>query len=402
MTLELNQVAPQVKAMGRSLAEQSLARNEAAQTAQALLQQFSTAHTALNERIKLAESVQQKLRFDWVGAAPTAEALGEAYPLPPYPEQVTVIASDGSQILPNRHAITLYYLINIGSIVYRHGSNHKPETYNPKPLLCYAPEDLLDEQGRLISPGEVNVKRDLAELKVLTELAPAYTRAGTEPVITLLDGQLTLRVIDLPFDQQQKRQDEYIELLNSLQKTKALVAGYVDRPRGTFALTLIHLASLAPEAITEEALRQNPFRHLSDLDLFDFLGPGERSAIFAIKGKNYEIYRQAGHAVHFFYLNVSRNEATSQLARVEIPAWIASDPQAIDTLHATIVRQARITGGYPYVLSRAHELAIISAEEREAVEMMLAVEMRRQGLSPTLSPKQFNKTLLTPKEGFRL
>jgi hypothetical protein len=402
MTLELNQVAPQVKAMGRSLAEQSPARNEAVQKARALLQQFSTEYTALNDRIELAESVQQKLRFDWVGAAPTTEALGETYPLPPCPARVTVIASDGSQILPNRHTITLYYLINIGSIVYRHGSNRKPETYNPKPLLCYALEDLFDDQGRLISPGEVNVKRDLAELRVLTELAPAYTRAGTEPVITLIDGQLTLRVIDLPFDQQKKCQDEYIEMLNSLRETKALVAGYVDRPRSTFALTLMHLASLEPEAITEESLRQSPFRHLTDLELFDFLGPGERSAIFVIKGKNYEIYGQAGHAVHFFYLNVSRNEDTPQLARVEIPAWIAADLQAIDTLHAAIVRQARITGSYPYVLSRAHELAVISAEEREAVEMMLAIEMRRQGLIPTLSPKQFNKTLLANKEGFKL
>ena len=48
MTLELNQVAPQVKAMGRSLAEQSPARNEAVQKARALLQQFSTEYTALN------------------------------------------------------------------------------------------------------------------------------------------------------------------------------------------------------------------------------------------------------------------------------------------------------------------------------------------------------------------
>jgi hypothetical protein len=389
MTLELNQVAPQVKAMGRSLAEQSPARTEAVQKAQALLQQFSAEYTALNERIELAESAQQKLRFDWVGAAPTTEALAKTYPLPPCPAQVTVIASDGSQILPNRHTITLYYLINIGSIVYRHGSNCKPDTYNPKPLLCYAPEDLFDEQGRLISPGEVNVKRDLAELRVLTELAPKY--AETEPVITLLDGQLTLRVIDLPFDQQKKCQDEYIKMLNSLRETRALVAGYVDRPRSTFTLSLMHLASLEPKTITEESLCQNPFRHLTDLDLFDFLGPGERSAVFVVKGKNFEIYGQAGHAVHFFYLNVSRNEAAPQLARVEIPAWIAADPQAIDTLHATIVRQAHITGGYPYVLARADELAVISSEEHEAVEMMLAIEMRRRDLIPKISLKQLNK-----------
>ena len=135
MTLELNQVAPQVKAMGRSLAAQSPLRDEAIQAAGNLLQQFSSDYATLNTRIELAEKAQPRLRFDWVGAAPTGEAIGNAYPLPPYPERVTVIASDGSQILPSRHAITLYYLINVGSIVYRHGSNQKPETYHPKPLL---------------------------------------------------------------------------------------------------------------------------------------------------------------------------------------------------------------------------------------------------------------------------
>jgi hypothetical protein len=403
MTLELNQVAPQVKAMGRSLAEQSPRRDQAGQMAQALLQQFSTEFSALNHRIELAEKAQQKLRFDWVGAAPTTEALAKTYPLPSSTEPVTVIASDGSQILPSRHAITLYYLINVGSIVYCHGSNRKPETYNPRPLLCYDPEDIFDEQGRLISASEVNVKRDLAELKVLTELAPAYAREGTEPVIALLDGQLPLRVIDLPFDRQEACQVEYIDMLNHLRETNAWLAGYIDRPGSTFVLALLHLASLEPEAITEENLRQNQFRAImTDLDLFDFLGPGERGAIFSIRAKGTEKYIQAGQAIHFFYLNVSSNQAAPHLARVEVPAWMVTDPQAIDTLHATIVRQARISGSYPYVLSRAHELAIISAEEREAVEMMLAVEMRRQGLIPTLSPKQFHKTLLTTKEGFKL
>ncbi|MGD9369733.1 MAG: DNA double-strand break repair nuclease NurA, partial [Desulfobacteraceae bacterium] len=384
MTLELNQVASQVKAMGRSLAEQSPLRDEAVQTTRTLLQQFSTEFTALDDRIIMAEKVMREFRFGWVGAAPLAEALGQAYPLPQGPDQIIVIASDGSQILPNRHAITLYYLINVGSIIYRHGSNQKPDTYRPRPQLYYAPEDILDERGRLISPGEVNVKRDLAELEVLTELSAKYAVEGAEPVIALMDGQLSLRVIDLPFDQQETRQKEYIKMLNTLQKAGTLVAGYIDRPRSTFVLALIHLASLEPEAVTEENLRQNPFRHLTDLDLFDFLGPGERSALFTIKGKNFEIYKQAGHTFHFFYLNVGKTEANPLLARVEIPAWLAADAKAIDTLHATIVRQARLTGGYPYVLARADELAVISGEEREAVEMMLAIEMRRQGLIPEI------------------
>src|SRR5262245_31052651 len=126
MTLELNQLASQVKAMGQSLDKQITARKEAAEKARELLHQFSIQFTALTERIALAENIQATQRFDWVGAAPTAEALAQAYPLPPCPERITVIASDGSQILPDRHGITLYYLVNVGSIIYRHGSNLKP------------------------------------------------------------------------------------------------------------------------------------------------------------------------------------------------------------------------------------------------------------------------------------
>jgi hypothetical protein len=368
----------------------------------ALLQQFSSEYTALTERIARAEKVQERQRFDWVGAAPTTEAMALAYPLPTCPERLTIIASDGSQILPDRHAITFYYLINVGSIVYRHGSNLKPKTYHPPPLLCYDPDELFDLQGRLISAGEVNVKRDMAEVETLTKLAQEYAATNQEPVVALIDGQLTLRVIDLPFDQQQACQDSYIELLNQLQQARAAVAGYIDRPHSSFVTALLHLAALEPEAITEEALRQNRFRHLTDTDLFAFLGPGQRSAIFAVKAKGTEKYNQAGHGIHFFYLNANTQPISPNLVRVEVPAWLVTDRPALDRLHAGVVRQARLNGGYPYVLARAHELAVISSEERQAVEMMLAVEMRRQGLNPTLSAKQFNKTLLTSREGFRL
>lgn len=401
MTLELNQVAPQVKAMGQSLEKQIKDHQETVEAATALLHRFSTEHTALAERVAKAEKVQERQRFDWVGAAPTAEAMAQAYPLPAGPERVTVIASDGSQILPDRHTITLYYLVNVGSIIYRHGSQQKPKTYHPPPLLCYEPEDLFDEQGRLISPGEVNVKRDLAEVETLARLAQECAEAG-EPLVALVDGQLTLRVIDLPFDQQQACQDTYIEFLNRLRDVRAFAAGYIDRPRSSFVVALLHLASLQPDAITEETLRHNPFRFLTDTNLFDFLQPGERSAIFAVKAKGTDKYGQAGHAIHFFYLNVSSQAAAPNLVRVEVPAWLVADRTGLDTLHATIIRQARLTGGYPYVLARAHELAVISTEERQAVEMMLAVEMRRQGLNPALSKKQFNKTLLASREGFRL
>lgn len=392
MTLELNQVAPQVKAMGQSLEKQIKERQEAVQEALALLQEFSTEHDALHSRIVKAERAQKRQRFDWIGAMPTTEALAQAYALPPGPQTAMVIASDGSQILPDRHDIASYYLINIGSIVYRHGSNQKPEVFK-QATLTFEPEDITDELDQLIAPGVVNVKRDLAELQILADLALRYVGDASEPVICLIDGRLTLRVIDLPFAQQEEAQKTYIESLNKLREAGAIVAGYIDRPRSTFVVNLLHLASLDPETINEETLSQKSFPHLTDTDVFNFLEPGERSAVFATRTKGTEKYEQAGHAIYFFYLNVSRNAANPNLVRVEIPVWLTHNPAMLNSLHALLMRQADMYGGYPYVLARAHELAVVAGAERDAFNMMLAVEMRQRGMNPTASLKQTLKTL---------
>lgn len=391
MTLELNNVARQIKTLSASWSAQQPERDRVLEQAQTLLKTFSEAYSDLSERVARAEAVKQHDRFGWIGAAPTREPMAQAYPCPPHllEQPLTVIASDGSQILPDQHAILPYYLINVGCIIFRHGSNQKPETYSPDPILCFEP---FDEMGRLVSTGEINVRRDLAELEVLVNRV-RYLGDTPEPVVAVMDGQLALRVIDLPFDQQTDHQTTYLGMLNTLQQAGVHLAAYIDRPRSTYVLSLLRLALLEVGQITEDTLQTTPFRYLTDLQVFDFLQPGERSAIFTLRAKGYEPYITHGHAVHFFFLNVSPNPETPHLARVEIPAWVADRPDAVDIVHAGLVRQARITGGYPYVLARADELAVISNEEREAVEMMLAVEMRRMGMVPTVSLKQFNKTL---------
>jgi hypothetical protein len=54
--------------------------------------------------------------------------------------------------------------------------------------------------------------------------------------------------------------------------------------------------------------------------------------------------------------------------------------------------QCRFNNGYPYVLTRADELAVIVGEEREALEAMIARAMARHGLPlPELSRKAQQK-----------
>ena len=121
MTLELNKVAAQIDAMGQELAERA--------------QRFEKALPALRELRRLFSA-----ELDWLRdlaaapagreagcASPTDEPLNLTYPAPEPPVSATIIAADGSQILPDPHGWVLYYLINVGTLVYHHGRNRAPQ-----------------------------------------------------------------------------------------------------------------------------------------------------------------------------------------------------------------------------------------------------------------------------------
>jgi len=93
--------------------------------------------------------------------------------------------------------------------------------------------------------------------------------------------------------------------------------------------------------------------------------------------------------IFFFYLNVG-----GEIARIEIPGWIAQSPDLVNLVHAAILKQSENTQGYPYVLERAHELAVIKASERRSLEEMIERAMFRRGLSPIVSPKERWKRLI--------
>jgi hypothetical protein len=68
--------------------------------------------------------------------------------------------------------------------------------------------------------------------------------------------------------------------------------------------------------------------------------------------------------------------------RVEIPRWVAQDCDLLFPLQATLVNQCRQMGShaYPYVLHRAHEVALVTLEEKQQILDMIAAELYRQGV----------------------
>jgi hypothetical protein len=380
LTLELSKVSSQVEAMGRALAAQEQAQGSLLRLARRWLSDYAESFPRLGELT------------EYSAARPTEEPPQATYPLPPHPQQVTIVAADGSAIQPDRHGVALYYLINIGSIVFRHGSGERPHTRS-LPHIAYE-RDHLYEGRRLVQGNLLDVRRDTAELCELADLAE-MEKGG--PVVALADGTLSLWVLEgIPPELRQQKVVGYLRHLARLRARQVAVGAFVSRPRYGEVVGLLHLADLEARLgrgqLTPEKFAANPLEGLADRHLFSFLAPGERSALFVSPPQDKVEYGE--HQIHFFYLNVG-TDREAEIARVETPRWVAGDSASLDLLHAAVYEQCRVTGGYPYVLARAHELAVIGGQEREEFEAMITAAMLRNNITPAPSEKARLKQLMT-------
>ena len=70
---------------------------------------------------------------------------------------------------------------------------------------------------------------------------------------------------------------------------------------------------------------------------------------------------------YFFYLNVGH-----EIARIEIPAWIARDLASVDLIIRLILDQVDKGDGYPICLAEAHEQAVIKGPDRDFFYQLIA------------------------------
>ncbi|RPI98254.1 MAG: DNA double-strand break repair nuclease NurA [Chloroflexi bacterium] len=384
MTLEFEKVMPQVERMGRAMAMRNQDMSERALDAWEFFQELNDLE-AINERIQLARERDAGFR----GAAPLHEPINQGYPLPQPPERAMLIAADGSQVYPSIHAATVYYLTNVGIFVYHHGTEQLPEQLT-EPRLHYSDDEVRDEHGQVITNTAVNARRSVVELQILAREA-WHRRDCNCPLVMLSDGPLLFWVgKDVPNGRELEA--DYMGALVHLHDTHAAMkrefnqtaslAGYVDRPTSAFLVNLIYLMSLYDEDVRKSVLEsRHELEGLTDRQLlFNLLRdhPGMRSALMVQQSPQNKHYHEKGESLEiaFFYVNIGA-QYDYQLARVELPMWVARDPQAVDSVHALVVDQCRLMWRYPYALTRADELAVIRAYERSQLEELIEVEMRK-------------------------
>ncbi len=384
MTLEFEKVMPQVERMGRALAMRNQDMSERALDAWEFFQELNDLE-AINARVQLARERDAGFR----GAAPLHEPINQGYPLPQLPERATLIAADGSQVYPSIHAAAVYYLTNTGIFVYHHGTEQLPEQLT-EPRLHYSDDEVRDGHGQVITNTAVNARRSVVELQVLAREA-WHRRESNWPLVMVSDGPLLFWVgKDVPNGRELEA--DYLGALVHLHDTHAAMkrefnqtaslAGYVDRPTSSFLVNLIYLMSLYDEDVRKSVLEaRHELEGLTDRQLlFNLLRdhPGMRSALMVQQSPQNKNYHIKGESLEiaFFYVNIGA-QYDFQLARVEMPMWVARDSQAVDSVHALLVDQCRLMWRYPYALTRADELAVIRTHERSQLEEIIEVEMRR-------------------------
>ncbi len=393
MSLDLTKVASQVGNLLARLKESLSERNEHLRVA------LDTAHAQSEDLDSLKKKITAS-KTTWL-LADITDGLDLHFEPSPLPIDFSVIATDGSHIDVDRHRAARCYLINIGGVVINYGTN--PDAYlDGFPALYVSEDDLVISQPEMnreqaIEGTLLGIKRSVDECRRLVDLATEQPVGSSN--VALIDGTLILWGLEgYPEFVSQKLLDEgFLDCLNRLRKLnedkKVALASYISLPRGTDVVNTLKVALCPNNPLdTDKHCREcrtrdcNTVSGIRDRELFaGILGDGERSALFKTTSRVVE--KQYGeHRIYFFYLNVDE-----EIARVEIPEWVAKNDELLALTHSLILDQCRRGHGYPVALSEAHEQAVVTGADRENFWQLVETELVEEKIQTYTSAKARSK-----------
>ncbi len=368
MSLDLTKVASQVGGMIARLKADSEEKQKRLQCALDILGDKTINLDYLKKKIASSKTT-------WL-VADLVDGLDQHYEAPPLPAEFTVIATDGSNIDVDRHRSTRCYLINIGTVILNYGTQPSASLDN-FPSLYFCDEDLVIApnavKGReqLIEGVLLGIKRGVDECRRLVELAGKLPKDSL--TLALIDGSLILWGLEAypEFVTETLLDRGFLRYLDDIRKAnndkKLALASYISFSRSTDVVNTLRVA-LCPHDPADcdrycsagEERACDVVAGVQDRELFsNVLSQGERSALFitqsSIVQKHYGVHR-----VYFFYVRVG-----DEVARVEIPQWVAMDENLLNLVHVLVLDQCQRGQGYPVALSEAHEKAVVTGVDRE-------------------------------------
>ncbi len=339
-------------------------------------------------------------------AAGLTEDLASRHLAPQPPTDFCVLSTDGSHIDVDRHLAMRAYLINIGGCFLTYGANPDAHLFS-QPRLYVRDEDLylVDEDCQVntvpVEGAVLGLVRAVREVEALRELA---RRAPPDlPCLALLDGSLVLwGLAGQGYPAFLARQIigrglvPALDWLRELSRTRPLaLAAYISLPGSTEVVNALRLA-LCPYPVADcrqhcgqVRAGQRPcdtVHGFLDRHLFgSLLEPGQRSSLFQ---SHSSVVREhyGDHQVFFYYVNVGE-----EVARVEVPLWVAQDRRLLDLTHALVLDQCRRGRGYPVAIAEAHEQAVVTGQDRELFRQMVEQSLGSQHLPVFTSEKNLSK-----------
>ena len=236
MTLDMLKVSRQVAEMARDMAQRFRLRGPRLAEAQAILDERADdwealAAVAQESRRRLCRPLEP-LNLRHVRRAP--------------PPNHVVIATDGSQIEPDRHSGADFFLLNVGWAVVRYGASPFAELTS-EPALFFRPEDTYITHGQRrvpIQDRHLAAKRAGLEIERAARLAAEWSHVEPDLVV-LADGTLALWVLEERPDDflRQELLAPYVEQLRRMRDLDVPLASYISRPRS------VEVSGLLQEAV---------------------------------------------------------------------------------------------------------------------------------------------------------
>lgn len=296
----------------------------------------------------------------WLVARP-GEPPAQSWRAPDRPAPCTAVATDGSQIFPDPHYTLECCLVNVSRIAFQYGTAEPPVMDAVAKVAIRE----IPQISQAITQKLVTAWRDQLELEMLLDAARS-ARRPERPLVAVADGTLIRWMLQAIEEKpiEQHFIGEFTALLSEFRTDEIPICAYTSLPNATEVANLLRLVS-----------GKDHLAGLRDRQIFaGRLKPGERSALFESSSHIKREYNRDDQ-VFFFYVCVD-----SDIGRVEVPRWVASEPALVNLIHAFVVSECAKGGGYPMILMEAHERAVVRTGEREAFYRILERELAKAGI----------------------
>lgn len=309
------------------------------------------------------------------------EQLDTTVALTPSFTHYQVLSVDGSQVYPDRHQADGYYLINIGSVLLSYQPTGASMMRDGAPSVFKARYDEHEEA----TIDQVNCQRSEYELYESFRLSKAACQAHDLPFACLIDGSLIFWHLESkPAELRSRALMSSLAILQQFYEHAIPVAGYISLPKSK---ELIHLVRYGAQHMNFSCLADDrALCSFVDADLMTLvLASHTRSILFEHTSSIVDHY-PAALKPSFFYIHTGQ-----EIARVEIPSWLADDQALLDQTTTIILDQVTKGRGYPVVLAEAHEAAVVKGADREFFFYLLEHVARQHNKHFSLSQKNLRK-----------